>query len=757
MNNNDEIIFWKVIRNIYLFKKILSFLKSEFRYEKYGYDEIKDVKWMIHNKYLLLLKDKVQRNDQDLAFFKCSYYTDRNTNNNNHDSIFQLNEPLKSDYQFYKDLFKNYYNYFIEEQLLGNYDSIDNNNNNNNKFEIKKIKKKQIKNERIEQKRSFLDRLIKFENLIAYSIIIDEFKLHIPTDDDLITSINNYSFEISNYLIFSNGGNEEKVKINKSNNEKIWKSIINESYDKNNNNNNNNNNNSNNNIKNNIIKIIDNSIDLKIDYLINKAKIEIPLKLFKSIEYQINYQVGKSSLKTLLDSCFTIYYLNFKIDYWEKIKNQFSKSGVSTINGYMATDIAVTQYLNEEYYSIPLSQLEIYKKKFQELNILSNNVNDIIDLTDDDDNDKNIVNEMISNLLKMIIPFTGYSFNFLNYLYYLVIFKIKNKNENSIIDNNNNLEYCKFIISREERLLIFSIKSKKFLNKQICILNNMLKNNEKKINNFDILYDYWEDFIHFDSHTELLEILSMKFMKINSSFINSWFDIYFFHKVKSIEMFDYLYSKKNQETINFNRLFYSISLLRHFKEKYPINYEKSLIDYTIIYGYYENDKIQFLIDNYDQFRGKLIEHLKDNGSSLRFYNRDRLDDELILKVVQDPEKLRCFFRERGTVIFKYYFDDTIDISSDRGILVKELCFRRDLKAIDKLLLTKSIPLISKVLLYASGCGAIEIFKFIFNNPKHKWIFNEKVFPDEIQHSNIFNFLLNSNVKCDNIRFIKYIY
>ncbi|KAN0038294.1 hypothetical protein ACTA71_000466 [Dictyostelium dimigraforme] len=757
-SDNNEIIFWKVIRNIYLFKHILSFLSSEFRYEKYRYDEIKDVKWMIHNKYLSLLKDKVQRNDQELAFFKCPYYSDRKTDNKY--SIFQLEEPLKSDIQFYRDLFKNYYTYFIEEQLLGKYDFIDNPKYNNCKKKKKKIYKKLLEDERILQKKSFLQRLIKYENLIAYSIIVDEYKLHIPNDDDLITSINYYSFEISNYLILTG-----KLKINKLNNEKIWKSIIQESKDKNirNNNNNNNNNNGNGSSKNdNIITyiisnntriIIDNSIDKKIDYLLNTLKIDIPLKLFKSMEYQINYQVGKSSLKTLLDSCFTICHLNFNIDYWEKIKNQFSINGVSTVNGYMATDISVTQYLNEDFYSIPLNQLEVYKKKFQDFGILSNNLNDIIDLTDIDDDDNNnkiIINEMISNLLKMIIPFTGYSFNFLNYLYYLVIFKIKSKTPTDNI-------YCKYIISREERELIFSIKSKKLLDKQMCILNDMLVNNERKINNFDILYDYWEDFIHFDSHTELLEILSFKYMKINSSFINSWFDIYFFHKVKSIEMFDYLYSKKTQDTIDFNRLFYSITLLSHFKEKYPLNYEKSFIDYKIIHGYYENDKIKFINDNFDQFRVKLINHFNDRTNSLRFYNRDPMDEQLILNIINDPEKLRCFFRERGTTIFKYYFDDTLDISNDRGILVKELCFRRDLKSLDKLFSTKSIPLISKVLLYASRYGAIEIFKYIYNNPNHIWIFKEPVFPEEIHHSNIYTFLLNSNVKCDNITFTKYIH
>ncbi|KAM9974877.1 hypothetical protein ACTFIW_008347 [Dictyostelium discoideum] len=65
----EEIVFWKVFKNIVLKKKIFEGITSNYtRYEIKKYDEIVNVEWMINNGYIGLLRDKVRIAFKPLQF-----------------------------------------------------------------------------------------------------------------------------------------------------------------------------------------------------------------------------------------------------------------------------------------------------------------------------------------------------------------------------------------------------------------------------------------------------------------------------------------------------------------------------------------------------------------------------------------------------------------------------------------------------------------------------------------------------------------
>ncbi|EDR41023.1 hypothetical protein DDB_G0295705 [Dictyostelium discoideum AX4] len=62
-NNKNEILFWKVYRNVFLNFKIFSLLKSSFKLGVFSYDQVISMGWMIKYGYIDLLKFKINRNE----------------------------------------------------------------------------------------------------------------------------------------------------------------------------------------------------------------------------------------------------------------------------------------------------------------------------------------------------------------------------------------------------------------------------------------------------------------------------------------------------------------------------------------------------------------------------------------------------------------------------------------------------------------------------------------------------------------------
>ncbi|EGC29768.1 hypothetical protein DICPUDRAFT_51109 [Dictyostelium purpureum] len=118
-HNNDnsvidkEQLFFKIIRNRYLFKKILGYLKrDQFALEFYS---VIDINWLLKNNYPGVLKDKVKQGHYLITSDGAIPHTNDTTIF--YDSFFIIFEYIKSeqDKDFYRSLFNNYPMHFKME------------------------------------------------------------------------------------------------------------------------------------------------------------------------------------------------------------------------------------------------------------------------------------------------------------------------------------------------------------------------------------------------------------------------------------------------------------------------------------------------------------------------------------------------------------------------------------------------------------------------------------------------------------------
>ncbi|KAM9962741.1 hypothetical protein ACTFIR_005658 [Dictyostelium discoideum] len=151
----EEILFWKIFKNKYLFKEI--FKKRSFRLGCYSYYECNKVDWMIDNGYFNLLYYKIDKNDKNLII-------DEKT-------IFKY---FQNDNSIFSKLFKNYPNLI-----------------------------------------NLVSEMIENNNLQAFKVIVYEYN-YIATESNLIFSIRCGSFLISDFIMMIdhvNITNELKDKI----------------------------------------------------------------------------------------------------------------------------------------------------------------------------------------------------------------------------------------------------------------------------------------------------------------------------------------------------------------------------------------------------------------------------------------------------------------------------------------------------------------------------------------------------------------
>ncbi|KAN0011737.1 hypothetical protein ACTFIU_007303 [Dictyostelium citrinum] len=155
-----EDLFWKVFNNIYLKKKIISFLKIK---KSINYKNLYIVEDII-NKYnsIALLKEKVKRGEKLLFHSPFGHKYEDSDYDDSFSSIFAL---IKDDKEFYMNLFTNYLRYIAS-------------------FDIK------------------AKWAIKTNNLSAYKILVENFN-HKITKQSLFHALDSNSIKIVNYILIN--------------------------------------------------------------------------------------------------------------------------------------------------------------------------------------------------------------------------------------------------------------------------------------------------------------------------------------------------------------------------------------------------------------------------------------------------------------------------------------------------------------------------------------------------------------------------
>ncbi|KAM9970724.1 hypothetical protein ACTFIR_002588 [Dictyostelium discoideum] len=837
-DKNKEFLFWKVFRNVYIFKIIKSYLKiktNSFRFRVYSYDEINSVEWMIRNNYYSLLRDKVINGDpnlsfvlktcsipndnKDLFFFskKLNYldidndgidflnkhtssYNDILTttkNSSKHLKMLNLERAFKyslfnndnnnkefiNDKQFYKSLFKNYYNYFLSpEQLQPQQTS---------PTPIPTPVPIPIPINGIIYKL-----IVYYDNDIALDIIINEYKLlKLSTVNDyqslIILAINNHSFKVTNYLYKSIIENQIKINFNHS---IIWKSIfpiyknngILNLFFRNNNNNK----------DDNLIIYKSTKVDPIIKFLIlnnnnnNNNILEFKLtiksvpKEVELLNYRIDYLVYQVTVETLLNSCYSISILNISPEIWKL--NKLNLDRVS----FGSSDSIIDKLLQEDYQILSIDQLNQFKSTLINLNILSTTISD---LDYNDNNNNNSVEFIISKLIKMITYFSVDKNTINNHLFYSIMYYDHNKDDDGDSNNNNNnsssgdnlkiikkRNFFKLITGIEERTLLFKYcKGKREL--QIQFLNYFLEGLGKTV-----LLSTFKLFIELDVHLELMDIITRELkLKLFNNIptqplpphnLTQYSSMTYqqpkqqqqqqhiktplvFETPNSIRMFDYLYNNddlsmyrfeiseilfKNNLSINTtspydfkinenedenkneneNRNEKLITILNHFKINYTLDYESQLerIKNEVTSPTLKQSSINFIFNNFNDFKEIIISIFNNNNNN----NNNNINS---IEILNNINKLKYFCN--GLIdcsiiqllpLYNYLDNSSNRIEVENDYVLVEICKRGDLNGLEQILIRKNKFIIRRVLSCSIFFGQLKMFEYI-NNSKHSWIFS----------------------------------
>ncbi|KAM9960093.1 hypothetical protein ACTFIW_009218 [Dictyostelium discoideum] len=513
----------KVFKNKFLLNKILGFIKdeNESKHNKYSYQEIISVEWMIKNKYASLLKSKVKRSEH-LFFFK------EIGNPSALELIFKHNE-LNEDLEFLIELFENYKEYFLPSsneciQLLIKCDCLtgfklffDDDNNNNNY--LKDYKESLLNDD--------------YDNL--YKL----FKL----------SIINNSFKISNFI-----NDKFKLILNSNFNiDNFWKEILIE-------------------FKEYISDTIDENriflINSSIDFILNQLKIEQPVKeIPELLNWLYPIEIENINLLQLLQSNYTIL----------KIKNVFNLLEIErkSIN---------CNIVNNENFSL-LTLNELDEMKFNEndlttkiylFNSYEYNGNikklflNLIPFTEE-------LTE-ISFFSSLSLRNNFYKDNISFYFK-----KYQSKFSQFSIDQSIILDFQDILIWNDSLLFPFkNFKYDKILQFQYIsiVLKEILKNSSNP-KNFTI-QQLLDELINFDE-LELIEFMFNKYKELQEEEIKS-IEIQFFSlcKSKSVKVFDYLYNRL--PSLPMIPIYYLITysckfnliILNHYKEFYEKQYKQTI-------------------------------------------------------------------------------------------------------------------------------------------------------------------------------------
>ncbi|EAL64890.1 hypothetical protein DDB_G0285155 [Dictyostelium discoideum AX4] len=788
----EKQLFFKVFNNKYISSLIFSFIStSSFMGGKFKYDEITSVQWMIDNKHYSLLKDKVKIGKENLSFYPVSneiYFPlqyphdinrffgncENNKNKNKNKNELKKNEEIKFDPKKSDFLFSIFSIPDIKK-----------------KKKIKKIKTTREEEEDEEEEESIeiislhndiefyyylfknyyssffkfmnikllVEKLISYDNYIALDLLYMEYKLIEPTLTMFISSVRLNSFKMANYIYNQLGCPEMDNQI-------LWNSIINKEN-----------------------RSID--IDKKLQYLVFKtlqlSNKTIPNQL-KPIDYKINTLFFKSTLESLLNSCYSISILNLpSLENWELKKKQLNNQS------FGSSDILINPLLKETI-DEPLSieELDNIKLQFKNLNLPLSIIIKNINFNNNNNNNINNENEkiklLISKLFKMIIPYSVEKQSIRNYLYYCIMFK------SSGSGNNENYEWFRYLVGFDARKFLFeNCNGRKDL--QIKYLDYFLDGGNIS---FRIMIDLFDLLVSLNDII-LIEmvgnLLKDKIRRSSTTTSNATLPHQTFVFPKSTQVIDYLLSPNNLELkpiikFKIDCLFTkreqgedngdgdgddelrnnnnNYQLLYHYKNNYPINY---FADLGNVYIFYQiricsNETIDFILDNDNikdflketdlvtLFKSKYYLHGSIEKISYLFNEIRRMKSKTT-HLVQDPSQII------NAPLLLYYYHQGLHIA-DKDIilndsLIFEIAVRSDFKLFERILsLSHCSRVITRILSYSISLGKLEMFEYIVNSEKHKNILLNEITPtSKILTIYDINYLIDKAYTCFQPKFIIY--
>ncbi|KAN0041389.1 hypothetical protein ACTFIV_003928 [Dictyostelium citrinum] len=207
--DNEELLFWKVFKNKFLFKTIVS--KLEFKCFSKSYESMISVYQLLSNNKISIVKDKVNNNDKYLVF---SHSNDTSSGfYNTYGALFSKFQTDDLDtFNFFKNLFKNYGNRFIEElTYLKSYDDEDCSGYDDKYF----------------CSSDFIKTMIMYNCVPAVKVLMNEFNF-VPTINSFFTKVVEYgSLPILKFLLIEDENQKRREKLisqlkSKKTHQPIW-------------------------------------------------------------------------------------------------------------------------------------------------------------------------------------------------------------------------------------------------------------------------------------------------------------------------------------------------------------------------------------------------------------------------------------------------------------------------------------------------------------------------------------------------------
>ncbi|KAM9978201.1 hypothetical protein ACTFIY_011974 [Dictyostelium cf. discoideum] len=750
----EKQLFFKVFNNKYLSSLIFSFIStSSFIGGKYKYDEITSVQWMIDNKHYSLLKDKVKKGKENLSFYPVAneiYFPllyphdinrffgncENNNNKNKNKNELKNNEeikfdPKKSDFlfsiftipdikkkktkkikttttttreeeeesieiitlhndsEFYYYLFKNYYSKF---------------------FKFMDIK-------------LLIEKLISYDNYIAFDLLYMEYKLIEPTLNMFISSVRLNSFKMANYIYYQLGCPEIDNQI-------LWNSIINKEN-----------------------QSID--IDKKLQYLIFKT-LQLSNETIPNQLKPIHYKINKLFFKSTLDFGSSDILINpllkeiidepLSIEELDNIKLQFKN-----LNLPLSIKIKNINFNNNENENIKLLISKLFKM--------------IIPYS--------VEKEHIKNYLYYCIMFksSGKNENY-EWFRYLVGFDARKflfencngrkdlqiKYLHYFLDGGNisfkiMIDLFDLLVSLNDIILIEIVGNllKDKIRRSSAIVTNMANISTNTVTTSNatlphptIVYPKSTQVIDYLLSPNNLELKPIIKFKINSLFIK----------------------RKEEEDEEFRN---NYQLLCHYKNNYPINY---FSDLQSVYIFYEikncsNETLDFILDsdNIKDFLSKETDlktlfnskcYLPGSIEKISYlFNEIRRIKSKTTHLLQYPSKIIA----EPILLYNYHLGlhipDKDIILNDS--LIFEIANRSDFKLLERILsMNLCSKVITRILSHSISLGKLEMFEYIVNSEKHKNILlNEITSTSKILTIYDINYLIDKAYTCFQPKFIIY--
>ncbi|KAM9960216.1 hypothetical protein ACTFIW_009342 [Dictyostelium discoideum] len=734
-NNNFEILFWKVFKNIFLLKCIFKEIKSKQIFRNYSYYEINRVEWMIRNGYFELLIEKIKK--CEYLVFNCEFKhptmvrgsmmvttMNKELTEKQFNFKYSIFNYFKDDFQLFSILFKNYNLYFQLPSCCKHIERIS----------------------------------VQVDNMAALKVLVENYSFK-PDISSFFKSYEIGSISVSQYLyellflklnlkltkdqieILWNLTFSKCTTTTKPSSSKFISSLINDN------------------------EMVNEIIIKKLLFIVNVLKLKPTISNLKPLESFFNFKIFKESLSKLFMCCKIVSILSNFQSFHQIFNLQFSKEKTYIENIKIKTLIKnsensllmssiVSPSPNKS--SLELISLilfdEINKMKFTKKE-LSSSVYTLIDNLNNLLSSPSASLENIKKLFEMFIKFTTFGKN--NLLENFSFFKIKFFGDNESFDlklfksfsnqsiielfRNDRIEIIEKLC-KENKLIINQDISPYYIMKSIEMFNLIYKYDKEKhaTNNpiFQLLLFNYKIANHFkqnyNTHYQTL-IKSTTINKIpQQTNFKNWFNFQNFNFIFE-NWFDFTNEFKIQIG-NFVYLKISISKipLTDYIKFIEFFNNKSL--FSTIPFYTGSNQITTIFDNED------IELDFTTFEQLSYLiNKEYSHQTLITPSIQSNAQIYCTYYLRGEL------DKIIPPikSKDISLVIKEIVKKSDIKSFQYILSTKINKIqicdfIDRVLSYSLFYGNFIIF--------HKSL-NKKVkfsISDALEHGQIETLLYFKN-------------